>query len=187
MATLCALEADREPFVIGELETSHRVQIAGAQIDVRIDRLDRLADGTHAILDYKSGRAVTPDWDVARTTHPQLLVYLLAAAVPVSTLSVVHLDPKAVVFKGVSDAAGRLPGVRATQNWPLQVRAWREHVAQLAAGFVRGDARVAPMPGACDHCHLHALCRIAQAAQTEAAQDEPDEPDAAAAAAQVLA
>jgi ATP-dependent helicase/nuclease subunit B len=160
---LCGVESSRGPFVVHELETAHRLPIGAALINVRIDRVDRLDDGSYAILDYKSGRATTPDWEVARTTHPQLLVYLLAAGVPVSALAVAHLDPKAVVFKGIGDRDSRLPGVKgiSDQNWPRQLEIWREQVAQLAEDFVRGEARVDPMDGACDYCHLHAFCRIA--------------------------
>jgi ATP-dependent helicase/nuclease subunit B len=163
LRALCELEATRAPFAIQELETAHRLQIAGALINVRIDRVDRLQDGSHAILDYKSGRAMTPDWDVERTTHPQLLVYLQAAGVPVSALAVAHLDPKSVVFKGIGDQDGRLPGVHAAGAWATQMARWRQQVTQLAGDFVRGHASVDPMDGACDYCHLHAFCRIADA------------------------
>ena len=191
IGALCELEATRAPFAIHELETAHRLRIDSALIDVRIDRVDRLADGTYAILDYKSGRAVTPDWDLARTTHPQLLVYLLAAGVPVSTLAVAHLDPKAVVFKGIGDADARLPGLKGVAApaapaaaagevpgpWARQLQVWHDQVRQLAGDFMRGEARVDPMDKACDYCHLHAFCRIADrdtAARIDAAE-QPDE------------
>jgi ATP-dependent helicase/nuclease subunit B len=170
--TLCDLEASRAPFAVEELETKHRVRSGGALIDVRVDRMDRLEDGTQVILDYKSGRAVTPDWEVERTTHPQLLVYLLAAQAPVSALAVAHLDPKSVVFKGIGDEDFRLPGVKAAAgSWSRQLQVWNEQVAQLAGDFVRGDARVAPMDKACDYCHLHAFCRIADVASE--AEEQP--------------
>jgi ATP-dependent helicase/nuclease subunit B len=165
IGALCQLESERAPFVIAELEAAHRVQIGDARVDVRIDRMDRLADGSHAILDYKSGRAQTPDWEVERTTHPQLLVYLLAAGVPVSALAVAHLDPKQVVFKGIGDQDGRLPDVPGSGDWPRQLAVWRQQVRQLAEDFLRGEARVDPMDKACDYCHLHAFCRIADAVQ----------------------
>jgi ATP-dependent helicase/nuclease subunit B len=168
---LCELEAARAPFAIQELEAAHRLTLAGAVIDVRIDRVDRLADGTHAILDYKSGRAMTPDWEVERTTHPQLLVYLQAAGVPVSALAVAHLDPKAVVFKGIGDQDSRLPGLTAAGDWSAQLAGWREQVAQLAADFVHGHARVAPRDHACDYCHLHAFCRIADLTDHDAVSE----------------
>jgi CRISPR/Cas system-associated exonuclease Cas4 (RecB family) len=31
---------------------------------------------------------------------------------------------------------------------------------RLAGAFARGEAPVDPKPGACDYCHLSALCRI---------------------------
>jgi ATP-dependent helicase/nuclease subunit B len=164
IGALCELEAGRAPFVIQELEAEHHLAIAGALINVRIDRVDGLQDGTHAILDYKSGRALTPDWEVARTTHPQLLVYLQAVARPVSALAVAHLDPKSVVFKGIGDQDSRLPGLKGLHepgSWAQQLAVWRDQVGQLAADFLRGEARVEPMDGACDYCHLHAFCRIA--------------------------
>lgn len=172
ITALCDLEASRSAFAVHELESKHRVRIGQALLDVRIDRMDRLGDGTHVILDYKSGRAVTPDWEVEQTTHPQLLVYLQATRAPVSALAVAHLDPKSVVFKGIGDEDFRLPGVRGTAgSWSQQLLAWNEQVTQLADDFVRGAARVAPTDRACDYCHLHAFCRIADAAAD--AQEPP--------------
>jgi ATP-dependent helicase/nuclease subunit B len=164
IVALCELESARAPFAIQELEAAHRVHVAGALIDVRIDRMDRLEDGSSAILDYKSGRAVTPDWEVERTTHPQLLVYLLAAGAPVSALAVAHLDPKGVVFKGIGADDTRLPGLDVAEDWSQQQQLWHLQVARLAADFVAGEAAVAPADHACDYCHLHAFCRIADIA-----------------------
>ncbi|HEY4339625.1 MAG TPA: PD-(D/E)XK nuclease family protein [Steroidobacteraceae bacterium] len=174
---LCVVESTRAPFAIQELERAHRLAIGGALIDVRIDRVDRLQDGSHAILDYKSGREVTPDWDAQRTTHPQLLVYLQAVGLPVSALAVAHLHPKTVLFKGISDQEHRLPGVKASAAWTAQRAAWRQQVADLAADFVGGEAAVDPLDRACDRCHLHAFCRIADftAAPQDAADDAEDE------------
>jgi ATP-dependent helicase/nuclease subunit B len=161
---LCELEATRAPFAIREVEAAHHLEIGGAAINVRIDRIDRLQDGTHAIIDYKSGRTVTPDWELERITHPQLLVYLLAAGVPVSALAVAHLHPKAVAFKGIGAGEAALPGLATAEHWAQQREVWRQQVAQLAADFMRGHAAVEPMDKACDHCHLHAFCRIGELA-----------------------
>jgi ATP-dependent helicase/nuclease subunit B len=179
---LCDLEAGRPAFRIEQLETLHDLSVGGARLNVRIDRVDRLADDTCAILDYKSGRAMRPDWDEARTTHPQLLVYQLAAGVPVSALAVAHLTPKSVAFKGIADQDGRLPEVKGllapAGAWARQQALWREQVARLARGFVAGEARVDPVEGACRYCHLHALCRIGDVAQTGADADADADADA---------
>lgn len=167
ITALCELESSRTAFSVHELEGKHRLRIGEALLDVRIDRIDRLGDGTHVILDYKSGRAVTPDWEVEQTTHPQLLVYLQATHEAISALAVAHLDPKSVVFKGIGDADLRLPGVKGTAgSWSRQLQAWTDQVTRLANDFVRGAAQVAPLAGACDYCHLHAFCRIADGAGT---------------------
>ena len=171
---LCEVESARAPFLIHELEAPHPLRIGAALLNVRIDRVDRLEDGSYAILDYKSGRTIAPDWEVERTTHPQLLVYLMAAGVPVTALAVAHLDPKSVVFRGIADSAERLPGVKAGEHWAQQLRLWGDQVSRLAEDFVRGEARVDPRDGACDYCHLHAFCRIAdQVAPGDADDGEP--------------
>jgi ATP-dependent helicase/nuclease subunit B len=166
IGALCDVEAGRLPFAIHELEASHRLQIGGALLDVRIDRIDRLADATHAVLDYKSGAAVTPDWEGTRSSQPQLLVYLLAAGVPVSALAVAHLAPGSVQIKGIGDLDSRLPGIKGVHLWEQQLEVWRSQMAQLAGDFVRGHAAVDPMDRACDFCHLHAFCRIGDAGAT---------------------
>ncbi len=53
------------------------LRIAGAQMTVRIDRVDEVEGGL-AILDYKSGRPAPGDWYSERPSHPQLLAYLAA-------------------------------------------------------------------------------------------------------------
>ncbi len=83
-----------------------------------------------------------------------------------------HLDPKNVAFKGISDQDSRLPGLNAGEDWGAQLAGWREQVRQLATQFMRGDARVDPADRACDYCHLHAFCRIADVAVDPAADSE---------------
>ncbi len=49
---------------------------AGLEFSVRIDRVDRLADGARVLIDYKSGMAA-PDWRGERPDNPQLPIYAL--------------------------------------------------------------------------------------------------------------
>jgi hypothetical protein len=37
---------------------------------------------------------------------------------------------------------------------------WQRMVDALIDGFAGGDARVVPLPYACERCHLASLCRV---------------------------
>jgi hypothetical protein len=63
-------------------------------------------------------------------------------------------------FEGVSATPAALTGLRALEDWPAQLAAWRSVIERLAADFVAGRAPVDPLRSACGTCHLHALCRI---------------------------
>jgi hypothetical protein len=56
----------------------------------------------------------------------------------------------------------------ALPDWPAQQVVWQQRLTRLADEFVAGDARVDPMPKACDYCHLDALCRV----RTNPVEDE---------------
>jgi probable DNA repair protein len=178
---LAALERGRAPFRVSVLEQRMRVTLAGVTLDVRVDRIDELEDGARVVLDYKTGRASTPDLLGARPTDPQLLVYLLAAPANVAAVAVVALAPHRVAYRGLADREGRLPRVEGLeeslrrleapasdaslatpgQAWSRQIEEWRARIERLVADFLDGTARVDPAKGACRTCHLHALCRIA--------------------------
>ncbi|EQD54983.1 hypothetical protein B1A_11968, partial [mine drainage metagenome] len=57
--------------------------------------------------------------------------------------------------------------------WDERVEAWKSVLERLAGAFARGEAPVDPKPGACDYCHLHALCRIEDECQIQA----PESPE----------
>jgi len=124
-----------------------------------------------------SGRAGSPDWFGERPTHPQLLAYLAALGRDVVALATVHMTAREVRFCGVGAGADLLPRLDAAPPplaWPAQQAAWEGLLERLIAEFLEGEARVDPAPGACDYCHLAALCRIG-------AHRAPEAPGAAAA------
>src|SRR5712664_3798915 len=56
------IERQREPFEVEQLELGRQAaRHAGLEFSVRIDRVDRLADGARVLIDYKTG-VVAPDW-----------------------------------------------------------------------------------------------------------------------------
>jgi len=87
------------------LEKDFHVKIGDYMISGRIDRIDRLEDGTFEVIDYKTTKSKALD----KNYQLQLHVYALACRdflhIPVSKLSVYFLEDnvKASLKKGVSD------------------------------------------------------------------------------------
>jgi ATP-dependent helicase/nuclease subunit B len=166
---LCALERGRASFQVEDTEFERTLTVSGAQMRVRIDRLDALGTGGHAILDYKSGRRTTADWYGERPSHPQLLAYLAAIGEGVVAMATVNVTAREVRFDGIASSSQLLPKVREVagpigmdsgEAWKLRTREWRARVEHLASAFLAGNAVVDPKPGACDFCHAVGLCRI---------------------------
>lgn len=160
---LCELERTRAPFTVVGTEQPAELQLAGGRIPLRLDRIDAVGGG-RLVLDYKSGRAGSPDWYGERPTHPQLIAYLTALGADVIGLATVNVTAREVRFTGVAASGGILPRVRALPpargDWPTQQRAWRERLEALVRAFLAGEARVDPAPGACEYCHVKPVCRI---------------------------
>jgi probable DNA repair protein len=182
IAQLCSLERARPPFTVEATELESHLTLGDRPLAVRIDRIDALATGGRAVLDYKSGRHTAADWHGARPSHPQLLAYLAAAGPDVVALATVNINARELRYAGMAQARDLLPGVTVVAPgpgmseqgaWAAQRRAWLGGVNQLAAGFAAGQAPVEPRPGACERCHLAGLCRIAQGA-TVAGEDWQD-------------
>ena len=57
---LIARDLEREPFTVVQTEAECSVDVGGVQVRVKLDRVDRLADGSHAVIDYKTGANARP-------------------------------------------------------------------------------------------------------------------------------
>jgi ATP-dependent helicase/nuclease subunit B len=142
------LEAAREPFRVAELETQLAPQFAGLRFTARADRIDRLADGSTVIVDYKTGLVSKKSWDGDRPDEPQLPIYAVTA----------DPTPAAVAFAQVR---------RGACEWvsaPVPLEEWREVMGKLAQELRDGRAVVDPKDGGkpCEFCHLQTLCRVAE-------------------------
>jgi probable DNA repair protein len=179
---LCDLERRRSPFRVREAELKRTLHLAGALLNVRIDRLDELSAGGVAILDYKSGRPTPGDWYSERPSHPQMLAYLAAVGDEALAMATVSITAREVRFDGVALDSTLLPRVRGVEllapepgaqpapvseigaqraaSWSHWQREWRARVERLAADFVAGRAAVDPRPKACEWCQVVGICRI---------------------------
>jgi ATP-dependent helicase/nuclease subunit B len=177
--------------------------MGGLRVQVRPDRVDRLADGTLAIVDYKTGKVRSEAWLGPRPDEPQLPLYATACvqgvvggqgggAERVGALMFAQLRPGDTRAVALAHAEGLLPGatvigpteIRITRpGWDGLLADWQEVLAQLAQQFVAGDAAVAPKdyPQTCRTCALALACRAAErssAAQRLAAGEADDGPEA---------
>ena len=173
LSVVCELERTRAPFSVRDIELASAVLLAGARLDLRIDRVDALASGGLAILDYKSGTHKTMDWYGERLSHPQLLAYLVALDEDVRAVATVNVAARDVGFHGIAAQAGLLPklkpavaqeGVQGSDVWRQSRHFWKARIEALVRDFLGGRAAVDPAPQACRHCDVASLCRIADRA-----------------------
>jgi probable DNA repair protein len=182
-------ERTREPFSAMALEAPAHLLLAGHGLPLRLDRVDRLQDGRLLVIDYKSGKPQTFDAHGERPTQPQLAAYALAVGHEVAAVAMVYFGGPKITVRGVADREGRLPrlaGLPDGLDWAALQAQWRERLGALVQEFIDGHAAVAPQPRACEHCHLHMLCRIdplqleASGAQDETqGEDMPEAPQPA--------
>jgi DNA helicase-2/ATP-dependent DNA helicase PcrA len=119
------------------------VQIAGTKVAGRIDRMDRAADGSVTIVDYKTGKARSQD-DADESL--QLSIYAIAAAEKwgyrVGELLFHNLD-------------GNVPVV--SKRTEFQLEEARERIQAVAHGIAAGNFK--PKPDFyCNFCAFRGLC-----------------------------
>lgn len=176
-----AVELSRETsFEVVAREHRTEIEIGGMPLRVQIDRIDRLADHRHLVIDYKTSRPRTSDWWTDRPVDPQLPIYsqirdpLLRR---LDGLAYAQIRPGESRFLGLTADPGALPGVggvsesRAAReqeiaDWNGLLEHWRRTLEGLAAGFLAGAADVDPLrrggwpPETCKFCPYPSLCRI---------------------------
>jgi probable DNA repair protein len=171
------VERARKPFEVVQIEQKRPIVIGGLSFGGRIDRMDRLEDGSHALIDYKTGSRVTPnDWLRERPDEPQLPLYAVTAEENVSVVAFAKLKAGDMKFAGLSMNEKEIPGVKQAKSWGGLIASWTRELESLAAGFAEGDARVDPKKGfaTCRYCDLQPLCRVHERLN---ALDENEEED----------
>jgi len=145
LAALLRAELTRAPFRVRAVEQRSSVAIGPLTLDVRIDRVDELADGTLAIVDYKtSERATSGEWFGPRLRDAQVPLYASQSAERVSAAVVARLTPAEARYFGFWPEA-TFPGRTAKGANPdtqAQLAVWRTQLEELAAELARGDARI---------------------------------------------
>jgi ATP-dependent helicase/nuclease subunit B len=160
-----ALESRRAPFRVEHMEEKGESAFhGGLAYKVRIDRIDRLEDGSRILIDYKTGW-VMPDWRGERPDNPQLPIYALLHREDLVAVAYGRVSAAECRFVAESARGDIFPGVRASRlegmaSFAELVASWERRVESLAAEFSRGAAQVAPKDTACRYCRLQGLCRV---------------------------
>jgi len=125
-----------------ETERRFKIQIGGATVKGRFDRLDRVGGGEVSIIDYKTGKGKTQE---DADDSLQLSVYALAAKALGHT-------PASLVFINLGNGAAV-----ESQRTAEQLRSAEADVAEIAGKIAAGEFE--PKPGGrCFFCSYHCIC-----------------------------
>lgn len=180
-----AIEATRDQgFTVIACERSVDIEIEQIRVSMVVDRIDRLADGQHVIIDYKTGQSIdVSNWAEDRLSEPQLPIYaslVAQGAVDAVVFAKVLLDKPA--FSGIAAEAGLLPGVLALTDekqkifapqrfpdWPSVIEHWRAALRHVALEVRAGVAGVTFSDvKALTYCEVKPLLRLAEVARQQA-------------------
>ncbi|MDX1733642.1 MAG: PD-(D/E)XK nuclease family protein [Halioglobus sp.] len=165
------VERQRGAFVVAAMEQDITASLSRLELNLRVDRIDELPDGSRVIIDYKTGVARASDWLGERPARPQLLLYGLCVDAVPAALAFARLRPSECAYVGLGEVDS-IPGINADihaatnrrgeafADWSALNDSWRDTLQRLAQQFLDGDAAVDPQPNSCDYCGLQALCRV---------------------------
>lgn len=173
------LESTREgAFTVIEQEDSHQLKVGPLTLTLRPDRIDRLPDGRHLVIDYKTGAVKRANWLGERPVEPQLPLYaLLDERVAGLAYGRAHQDGVAYVFLGEDLGLTQkdVPLEMQTRGYEVDLPAswedlrgrWRTRLDALAEDYAQGEAAIDPLPQACRYCSLGSVCRFAETREFE--------------------
>ncbi len=164
--------ARNQPFTVEILEEEREFSIPGLRLKLRVDRIDRLANGSVLLIDYKSSSVSRQKLKCPRPVEPQLLIYAAAAGESVDGFFFAELRPGSTRPVGFarerhfdSDSA------EVVKNWRVFLDKSRTEVLRLSNDFIRGYAVVDPRSGACQYCRVSSICRVSELQAEEKALD----------------
>jgi len=182
-------EQTRVPFTVAGTELDADASIRGLALRLRLDRVDRLADDSLLVIDYKTGDVSPKSWELPRPNDVQLPLYA-GFALDRETEQLGGLV-FAKVRAGRHGFAGRVADALSTLKHDLSSRSdlvkapftveelidWRAYIEKMASDFIAGSAAVDPRdyPKTCEQCGLEVLCRVLESRRLEDDGEEGEE------------
>ena len=151
-------ELQRRAFQVFSVEESVPFLRHAVELELRVDRIDRLADGTLLIIDYKTGVVKTLLTKEGDPKELQLVVYACAVDAEVGGLLLINIDSREIAYKGAGGGGewDRLP----PELWPVRLGRWKKIVDDALTQLAAGDVRLNTARTALDSRPLNVLSRI---------------------------
>lgn len=155
-------EKQRPPFTVAALEHSYTLNLAGLEIQVRVDRLDTVADKKW-VIDYKSSLPPSKPWNEDRPKESQLLLYALLDE-DINTLILLQLKTGKISCAGLSENKEQIQGIsylKSGATWQEYRDIWQQQLTDLAVEFQAGHCPPKPAQASiCQQCDFQNLCRL---------------------------
>ncbi len=164
-------ERERRPFSVVMTEPELQWCFHALCLNLRLDRVDSTEHGL-VVVDYKTGRTSSNDWQAERPRDPQLLLYQAAVheklQEPVTAIFHAKLSLDVMEYSGITAADEGLASLVfsagksiTVTSWAALQQHWQTVLEKLAEEYLQGLVSVAPQfSSSCQYCHLPRLCRI---------------------------
>ena len=165
------VEQERKAFHVVDTEKSLGAEIAAFRFRVRVDRIDRLEDGSLAVIDFKTGKEAASSWLPPRIEQPQLPIYAVNLGEE-NIAAVAYAQLRNGECKLVENPKGALSKGKRDDDWQAHLDAWRSDLFNTAEQMANGLAVVDPKTkNTCRYCQQRLVCRIGDALDDEPADD----------------
>jgi ATP-dependent helicase/nuclease subunit B len=157
------VEERSEEFEVLETEYAYSTQIGNLTFRMRADRIDRLANGSLRIVDYKTGNCENGAWLPSRMDDPQLPFY--ASTLPIGRVSsIAYAQVKEGQARYLSWPSNQKPKNELPQNWEDASELWESDLESTYGLIAEGNAAPFPKKGldTCRSCDLQIFCRFEQ-------------------------
>lgn len=150
------VDSERGDFEIASVEQQVDFSQSAVRLNLRVDRIDRMGDGSLAILDYKTGARKNFLRSDGQPSEIQLVAYASAVDEAVASLALINIDSREISFSG----AGR--DYTNGDDWPGLLREWQQLVREACDDMSQGDVRINGMQGVLDARYLNLLSRYTE-------------------------